>query len=46
MTPKFAGTAGLAARQGTNHRTPGAVREGVKGEIEIRSVMHSQRTIY
>ena len=46
MTSEFARTAGFASRQGTNHRTPGAVCKGVKGEVEIRTVMHSHMAMH
>src|SRR5215472_5565220 len=46
LAAKFAGAASLALRQRMNHGTPGAVRQGVKGEIESRTGIHSQLTIY
>jgi hypothetical protein len=46
LAAEFTGTADLAARKRANHRTPGAVGQSVKGEIEFRAGMHSQMTIY
>src|SRR6516225_10657790 len=39
VAPEIAGATGLAVRQRMNHRTSGAVREGVKGEIKDRAGM-------
>lgn len=46
LAAELPGVAGLAARQRMNHRTPGAVSQSVKGEIETWAGMHSHMTIY
>ena len=46
LTSEFASASGPTVRQLMNHRTASAIGQRMKGQIEIRTEMHSQMTIY